>query len=110
VPDAKVLFSSNSFKFETFTDANGNFFTPNFREGTYSIYAGKWGYMTKEFSQGTLINDVSAPLVIPIDSGYYYDDFVLDYGWLVSGNASTGMWERDIPIGTTYQGANSNPG
>lgn len=29
----------------------------------------------------------------------FVDDFELDQGWLVSGNVSTGQWERGIPVG-----------
>ncbi|MFB0924127.1 MAG: hypothetical protein QMB65_02405, partial [Vicingaceae bacterium] len=40
----------------------------------------------------------------------YEDDFRFDLGWVASGNASSGDWERDLPNGTSYNGEASNPG
>ncbi len=109
VANAKVLFTGTG-NYEVETDANGNFTSPNFREGTYNIYAGKWGYMTSEFSADEFIDAGTASFTIPIESGTYYDDFILDFGWGASGNASSGFWERGFPIETEYNGAASNPG
>jgi hypothetical protein len=38
------------------------------------------------------------------------DDFVTDEGWTVSGDASTGTWERAIPVGTFLNSSPVNPG
>ncbi|RMG91694.1 MAG: hypothetical protein D6706_17985, partial [Chloroflexi bacterium] len=87
------------------TDVQGNFSINNFETGLYDIFFGKWGYITHHIQQmilpGTTLN-------LSLTAGYY-DDFIFDYGWMVSGNATTGMWERDIPIGTTYNGSQVNP-
>ena len=40
----------------------------------------------------------------------YYDDFALDFNWQVSGNATTGIWVRDVPIGTLSGTVPANPG
>jgi hypothetical protein len=40
----------------------------------------------------------------------YYDDFALDLGWQVSGSATSGIWTREAPIATDYQGVAANPG
>lgn len=109
VPDAKVLFTGTG-NYEVEADANGDFVSPNFREGTYDIYAGKWGYMTKEFSANQFIDAGTSAFTIPIESGTYYDDFILDFGWGASGNASSGFWERGFPVETDYNGNASNPG
>ncbi len=109
VPNAKVLFQG-ALHYEITADANGNFSSPSFREDNYAIYAGKWGYATKEFSSSTLITSGSPALTIPIDPGFYYDDFLMDYGWTISGSATTGMWERGEPVETNYNGIVSNPG
>jgi len=109
VADAKVLFTGTG-NYEVETDANGNFTSPNFREGTYAIYAGKWGFMTHEFSPNEFIDAGTVSFTIPIESGTYYDDFILDYGWGASGNAGSGFWERGFPIETEYNGNASNPG
>jgi hypothetical protein len=34
----------------------------------------------------------------------YYDDFIFDFNWSVSGNAPDGVWERAIPFGTSSNG------
>jgi hypothetical protein len=38
-----------------------------------------------------------------------YDDFTFDFGWTITGNASTGMWERGEPIGTMFSTTQANP-
>lgn len=106
---AKVLFTGTG-KYEVETDADGNFSSQNFREGTYDVYAGKWGYMTFRYSANTFIDAGTTSLTIPIEPGFYYDDFILDFGWGASGTASSGLWERGFPIETTYNGDASNPG
>ncbi|MBT8229397.1 MAG: choice-of-anchor B family protein [Bacteroidia bacterium] len=63
----------------------------------YEIVAGKWGY---RYKTNILYNpEDKATLVIELYEGYE-DDFVFDYGWTVSGDATKGVWERGIPIGT----------
>ena len=108
--NAEVAFANALFEFQSTTDANGNFSVPNVRTGTYAIYAGKWGYETIEFSTATTVQTGSTPTVqIPLRKGYY-DDFIFDLGWTVSGDASTGMWERGEPVGTYFGGsAEANP-
>ncbi|MEZ4827408.1 MAG: choice-of-anchor B family protein [Bacteroidia bacterium] len=64
---------------------------------TYEIIVGKWGYVTTDTT--LLISPGSDSLVFYLDQGYY-DDFALDFGWQVSGNAERGIWERGEPIGT----------
>ncbi|MGQ0829369.1 MAG: choice-of-anchor B family protein [Bacteroidota bacterium] len=74
----------------------------------YNIYAGKWGYNTYCTSNQT-INLSNNNLTYPLTKGYY-DDFILDFGWTVSSSASTGMWERGVPLGTTSMSVPVNPG
>jgi hypothetical protein len=50
-----------------------------------------------------------SPFLVELESGYA-DDFALDLGWTVSGNATNGAWERGAPVGTTFNGQSSNPG
>ncbi len=108
VANAKVLFLGSA-SYELQTDADGNFSSPNFRSGDYAIYAGKWGYMTDEFTANTSIDSSTSSFIIPIENGHYYDDFILDFGWTISGSASSGFWARDFPVGTIYNGSVSNP-
>jgi len=39
----------------------------------------------------------------------FFDDFETDLGWTISGDASTGMWERADPEGTSYNGEDLQP-
>jgi hypothetical protein len=63
----------------------------------YQVSAGKWGYRTK--CVDLLLNDMTGSITIELDKGYY-DDFTFDFGWLVSGDATSGVWERDEPFAT----------
>ncbi|GIV35170.1 MAG: hypothetical protein KatS3mg031_2705 [Chitinophagales bacterium] len=108
VTQAKVRLTNSAFNYEAQTDVNGNFVITNVFEGTYTLYAGKWSYITASI-QTVQVDSSTAPLIIQLDKGYY-DDFVLDYSWTVSGTASTGQWERGVPVGTLFNGVPSNPG
>ena len=44
LPFSRVKFIGEVINTEIETDENGNFSLPNFLEGAYTIYAGKWGY------------------------------------------------------------------
>ncbi len=109
VAQGKALFDGGNFLYEVTGDNNGEFTIQNFREGTYDVYGGKWSYQTNQKSTNTFIQtgDFS---IIPITYGEYYDDFIMDYGWTVSGTAGTGVWERDFPDETTFNSIPSNPG
>lgn len=105
---AQVRFSGQSFNLTTQTDVNGDFAIPQFFEDTYDIYAAIWGHQTKLIAN-VFIDSFSSPMTIALDSGYY-DDFVLDLGWTKSNTATTGLWTRGTPVGTTYNSAPVNPG
>lgn len=66
---------------------------------TYEIIVGKFGYITScaDFS----IDENTGSITVELTPGYY-DDFTFDFGWSVSGNAQTGIWERGVPA--TYFG------
>ena len=65
-----------------------------FYAGSYEVQVGKWGYITS--CSNLLIDANTTTLTLVLNQGYY-DDFTFDFGWLVSGEAATGMWERGIP-------------
>jgi hypothetical protein len=109
VPNAKALFDGGNILYEVTTNSSGDFTITNFREGSYDVYGGKWGFMTNQKSINTFITSGSFSL-IPIDFGTYYDDFLMDFGWNTFSTASTGDWVRDFPIGTNFNGADCNPG
>jgi hypothetical protein len=47
-------------------------------------------------------------LTLKITKGYY-DDFSFDFGWTISGNATSGIWELGEPVGTVNGPDTYNP-
>ena len=108
ISNAKVRISNAQLSTTVTTNGSGNFTVNNFTEGTYTVTAGKWSYITScTFNQ--TIDDNTSNYTIVLDKGYY-DDFSLEFNWVVTGNATAGVWERDVPIGTEYNGDDVNPG
>ncbi len=107
VAGASVVIASAEFTFTVFTDASGNFTVPVMFAGSYTITAGAWGYHSICLPQAA-VDENSPDVVLELPQGYA-DDFALDLGWSVSGNATTGSWVRDTPVGTTFGGQPSNP-
>ena len=107
VPGVQIVIENSDFSFTGQTNANGQIVFNSFYPGTYSVFAGKWGFQeycsTAEFFDGT-----STTYVVQLEEGYA-DLFNLDLGWTVSGAAPDGVWERANPIGTTFQGNQCNP-
>jgi choice-of-anchor B domain-containing protein len=62
----------------------------------YDVAVGKWGYVTH--CENILINQATGVITIALTKGIY-DDFTFDFGWNVSGTATTGQWVREIPYG-----------
>ncbi len=107
ISGAEIILNDGLTEYSTTTSGSGNFNMALPGANTYSIYVGQWGYITKLTS--STIDPANSTVTISLDKGYY-DDFVLDFGWTVSGNASTGIWELGEPIGTSYNSTNdSNP-
>jgi len=104
--EADVEFTNGISTFNATTDSTGLFSIPVFYADTYNFYVGKWGYQTT--LQSITINGPADTPVAQLAFGYH-DDFVTDQGWVVSGNASTGMWVREAPIGTVFQNNFVNP-
>ncbi len=104
IKGANVHMQDSSLVWDTLTDANGNFTIPSMLSGTYDIIVGKWGYITKCFSNQN-INSLSSGINVGLDAGIY-DDFSFDWGWIPSGICSN-AWVRGVPIGT-IDGANGN--
>ncbi|MFL2570910.1 MAG: choice-of-anchor B family protein [Parvicellaceae bacterium] len=103
----QVVLENDDFTFAGQTNANGQIVFGSFYPGSYNVFAGKWGYV-EYCSTSELIDGSSLTYVVELEQGYA-DLFNLDLGWTVSGNAPDGVWERDNPVGTTYQGDQSNP-
>lgn len=98
IGQAKVLAQEINGLAELDYTANGGgqVIDPAFVGGTYNIVAGKWGYRSK--LTNVSVNQAQT-ITVELEKGYY-DDFALDFGWVATGNATTGLWERGEPIGT----------
>lgn len=105
LPNATVQLQSPAGTQTLTTNPEGQITAPLYAPETYHIYAGKWGYRTLHLTP--FITPETANLTLPLTRGYY-DDFFFDYGWQVSGNATSGVWVRDVPIGTTFASQPSN--
>lgn len=109
VPYAKVVLRSSGARYEIECNATGQFNTGSYKAGTYQVYAGAWSYMTKLYDNSLSLQSNTSGIEIPIVPNVYYDDFIMDFGWTVSGDAATGIWERGYPIGTSFDNESSNP-
>ncbi|MDB4534110.1 choice-of-anchor B family protein [Vicingaceae bacterium] len=108
ISGAFVTIKDNSFTTTIQTDASGNISIPNLMEGYYDVYIAKWGY-EKICLINQYLGSVGNVHTYPMNNGYE-DDFRFDLGWTVSGNPSSGDWERNQPNGTSFNGEASNPG
>lgn len=109
LPNVRVLIqdgSGNTYQ-EIATDNNAHYDFCDFVQGTYQFYAGRWGYVTGRLTKN--INTLVDTVTLSLSKGYY-DDFIMDMGWTVSGTASSGDWERDTPIETEFDNLIANPG
>lgn len=109
VGNATVILDDGFTQFEFEANAIGQFVAENVYEGVFDVYAGKWGYNIKLMEGITIDSDADLG-TIEIVRGYA-DDFVTDYGWETSADASTrdGFWVREEPEGTTRGGSLANP-
>jgi choice-of-anchor B domain-containing protein len=106
IADAQIVIKSKEVSFPIITDSAGNFSSEIF-EGTYILSAGKWGYINEELVDLEIKSNNN--FIIELSPGYR-DDFIVDLGWKVSGDASTGNWELGIPNASFLDGFASNPG
>lgn len=107
IEGAIITFVNSLFDIDATTDEEGLILDDNFFDGTYDITIGHWGHVT-QCTTLTLTGQSSAVTFTLAQK--YFDDFALDLGWQVSGNAPAGVWERDAPIATFYENATANPG
>jgi choice-of-anchor B domain-containing protein len=107
LPNVNVLIENTNLNYSFISDSNGEFSRCNLIADTYNYIAGKWGYVS-ECGVETF-NSTNTNLTLDFNKGYY-DDFTFNYGWTVTGTATSGMWERGKPIGTYLSGIPSNPG
>ena len=106
IPNCSLMISSNFFKDSLTTNQFGEFMLDTLYQSDYTIYYGKWGYRTK-CEVKTLFSD-SLPLLLDLENSYY-DDFTFNFGWVITGNSSSGIWEIGNPIPTIQNGEIYNP-
>ena len=104
IPNSKIKLSNESRTIEITTDEQGTFDQTLFDE-EYQVIVGSWGYQymlieSDNFTDGQAVTYELSP--------GFEDNFALDLGWTVIGNATTGIWERDIPVPTFFNGTPSN--
>ncbi len=87
------------------SDSEGNFALSGFVPGDYTVIVGAWGF--KYYTEVLNINDGDV-VSYELEAGYE-DNFALDLGWEVGGDASTGQWEIGEPVGTDFNGSLANP-
>jgi len=106
IPNGAVYLRNEQFEFSTFSGTDGLFLIEDVWGGTYDVYGGAWGYRNIFFGEVTI--EQGETIEIRLEEGYM-DDFIVDLGWIVTGDAPTGMWERGEPVGTSFGNNISNP-
>jgi choice-of-anchor B domain-containing protein len=104
VSNVMVQVSSPDTTYNVTTDGNGEYLIEDVIDGTYDIVVGQWGLVTQ--CSTITVAGASVNLDFTLAIGHY-DDFSLDFGWTVSGNAPKGIWVREDPIGTNFGGGGS---
>jgi choice-of-anchor B domain-containing protein len=99
VTGAQITISNAQTSFSGVSNSNGGFVVPAIFDGFYEIVISAWGYQTQCYSDH--LDSTNYLVNVQLETGYY-DDFTTDMGWMIQSNASTGIWVRDEPIGTTY--------
>ncbi len=106
IPNCNLMISSSFFKDSLTTNQFGEFILDTLFQSDYTFYYGKWGYRTK-CDILTISND-SLSLLLDLEHSYY-DDFTFNFGWTVTGNSTSGVWEIGTPIPTIENGEIYNP-
>jgi choice-of-anchor B domain-containing protein len=104
ISNANVRLIADLITHEGLTNGIGQEDFTLYYQEEYNVVVGKWGYVTVCFD--SLIDANSGSIVVELPAGYF-DDFEFDFGWISSGNAETGQWERGRPNATS---SGSNPG
>lgn len=107
IPGAFVKIENASYKYELTASGNGEVSIPVFYLGTYTIYVGKFGFLSNRYDSVALLDPAQIPNVV-LASGYA-DDFFFDFNWTLTSNATSGDWVRAVPIKTTLGGITANP-
>lgn len=107
--DTQVLLKGMQGDYQGRSGENGLFSITDVYEGSYEIYAGKWGYQPITLGSVQIRKDTA--FTFELEPGYQ-DEFLFDFGWesALIGNGARGPWTRDEPNGTYRDdGEASNP-
>ena len=107
IENAHVMIEHTNQNFTGMTDANGEVTINLYYEDNYDITAGKWLY-NNDCDQNIYLTTANNTHQLEIGAGIY-DDFTFDYGWTTSNTSPTGLWDRNIPVGTQSTGLTANP-
>lgn len=102
IPNAVVELNSEFYDYAVLADENGDFSIENIYPSDYEIIAGEWGFKTN-LSNRSITAD-NGVVLIELERGYE-DDFLLDLGWMVSGEPAKGAWVREISKGAFLTGS-----
>jgi choice-of-anchor B domain-containing protein len=105
VPNVEIHLSNDQFAYTGQTGMDGTYTLNNLVPGEYELIVGKWGFVTYCVQ---IVVEMDQALTVLLEQGYY-DDFTFDYGWQVTGDAPSGIWERGKPEGTEYNNMWMNP-
>lgn len=106
VPGAQFLLENEAAQYSLTADETGSVTASDIQAGTYTVYAGAWGFQERALPDFILNTDRSDTVIL---TPGYRDHFNLDQGWTSQGTAASGQWERDIPEGTFFNGNAINP-
>ena len=97
IQNAKIKLEHPLITYEGESNGLGQEVFSLFYEDLHSLQVGKWGYITECYEDFSLLIDAGTAILTFVLQDGFYDDFTFDFGWTVSGNAETGVWERGIP-------------
>ncbi|MEO0340927.1 MAG: choice-of-anchor B family protein, partial [Bacteroidota bacterium] len=106
IPGGHVTVYGRGLSYTAKSNADGSFILSGVPVNVYNITIGAWGYK-EQFIKNLRLenNDI---INVTLTEGYQ-DGFAADQGWTVASSASTGDWEREVPIGTVFEGETINP-
>jgi hypothetical protein len=104
---ATIQFVNQFFDVEYTSDGSGAYTDSEFFAGQYDVMIGAWGYVGECMTIDVTSSGTSPSFELTLG---YHDDFGMDLGWTVSGDATAGVWERGVPIETSFESSISNPG
>ncbi len=108
IDNAQVyLLSEQGASYDFETNTNGMSLASKVVSGSYEISVGAWGWIGMCVTHS--VKDQDEILEFKLENKGYQDDFSLDLGWVSSGTAKEGRWERGVPNGTTDREDTANP-